>query len=121
MNIMLERIFFYMIAIALFVIMFIKLMRKNDTIYLSSLIIQSIGILISLIALIFKLNLNFIFYILTYVMAVILPIFILILFSVIDFGVIFNKKSNYSFSNTSYWFYSNLFITILIFCWCYII
>ena len=75
---MLERIFFYMIAIALFVIMFIKLMRKNDTIYLSSLIIQAIGILISFIALIFKLNLNFIFYILTYVMSVIFPIFILV-------------------------------------------
>jgi len=75
---MFGKIFFYTISIALFVIMFIKLMRKNDTIYLASIIAQAIGILINFIGLIFKIELNLFFIILTYLISVILPIFILV-------------------------------------------
>ena len=74
---MFGKIFFYVIAIALFVIMFIKMMRKNEAIYLSSLILQAIGILINFISLIFKLELNIFFIILTYLISVIIPIFII--------------------------------------------
>lgn len=75
---MFGKIFFYTISIVLFVIMFIKLMRKNDTIYLSSLMAQAIGILINFIGLIFTLELNWFFVFLTYLMSVIVPIFILV-------------------------------------------
>ena len=78
MNIMIEKIFFYMISIALFVIMFMKLMKKNDNLYLSSLILQSIGIAIDFIGLIFGFRLNLFFVIITYLLAVIIPLFILV-------------------------------------------
>ena len=74
---MFGKILFYIIAIALFVIMFIKMMRKNEAIYLSSLILQAIGILINFVSLIFKFELNIFFIILTYLISVIIPIFII--------------------------------------------
>lgn len=75
---MFGKIFFYIISIALFTIMFIKLMRKNDTLYLSSLILQAIGIIINFISLLAKVELNLFFIILTYLISIILPIFILV-------------------------------------------
>ena len=62
---MIGKILFYVLSIALFAIMFIKLMRKNDNLYLSSIILQSIGIAINLIALVFGFELNAFFTILT--------------------------------------------------------
>lgn len=75
---MIEKIFFYMISIALFVIMFMKLMKKNDNLYLSSLILQSIGIAINFIGLVFGFELNLFFTIIAYLLSVIIPLFILI-------------------------------------------
>lgn len=37
-----EKIFFYVVAIALAVIIFLKMMRKNDIAYLISLILQAL-------------------------------------------------------------------------------
>lgn len=75
---MIGKIFFYIISIALFVIMFMKLMKKNDNLYLSSLILQAIGIAINFIGLIFKFELNSFFAIITYIISIIVPLFILI-------------------------------------------
>ena len=75
---MIEKIFFYIVAIALFVIMFVKLMRKNDNLYLISIILQALGIAINFIGLIFRFELNLFFTIITYLMSVIIPIFILV-------------------------------------------
>jgi len=75
---MFGKIFFYVISIALFVIMFLKMMRKNDVITLVSLILQAVGIGINFIALIFKIELNLFFIILTYLISVIIPIFIIV-------------------------------------------
>jgi len=75
---MFGEIFFYVISIALFVIIFIKMMRRNDIVTLSSLILQAIGIGIHFIALIFKLKLNLFFNLLTYLMSVIIPIFLIV-------------------------------------------
>ena len=75
---MFGEIFFYVISIALFVIMFIKIMRKNDVISLASLILQAMGIGIRFIALIFKLKLSLFFNLLTYLLSVIIPIFLII-------------------------------------------
>ena len=78
MRIMLGKIFFYVISIALFVIMFMKMMQKSRILYLTSLILQAIGIGINFIGLIMKINLNWFWIILTYIISVILPIFIII-------------------------------------------
>ena len=75
---MFGKIFFYVISIALFVIMFMKMMRKNEGIYLTSLILQAIGIAINFIGLIFRIELNIFFILLTYLISVIIPIFILV-------------------------------------------
>lgn len=72
------KIFFYVISIALFVIMFLKMMKKNDLITLTSLILQAIGIGINFISLIFRIELNLFFVLLTYLMSVIIPIAIIV-------------------------------------------
>jgi len=75
---MFGEIFFYVISIALFVIMFFKIMLKNDIISFISLILQAIGVGIRFIALIFKLEINMFFEILTYLTSVIIPLFLII-------------------------------------------
>lgn len=75
---MLGEIFFYTISIVLFTIMFIKLMRKNDTLYLGSLILQAIGIIINFLSLIIRIELNLFFVIITYFVSIIIPVFILV-------------------------------------------
>ena len=52
---MFGEIFFYVISIALFVIMFIKIMKKNDMINFASLILQAIGIGIKFVSYIINL------------------------------------------------------------------
>ncbi len=74
-----EKIFFYVVAIALFVIMLLKMMRKNDITYLVSLSIQSLGIFISFICLVANINMNLICKVLVYLISLIAPIVILIL------------------------------------------
>lgn len=75
---MIGEIFFLIMAIALFVIIFLKMMKKNNLIYLTSLILQAIGIVIHFISLIFKIELNIFFILLTYLISVVLPIFIIV-------------------------------------------
>lgn len=75
---MFGKIFFFTISIALFVIMFMKMMRKNGAIYLTSLVLQATGIAINFIGLIFKIELNLFFILLTYLISVVLPIFIIV-------------------------------------------
>lgn len=74
----LEKIFFYVISIALFVIMFFRMMKKNDGITLISLILQAIGVGINFISLIFRIKLNLFLVLLTYLMSVIIPILIIV-------------------------------------------
>lgn len=73
-----EKIFFYIVAIALFVIIFLKMMRKNDITYLVSLILQALGIFISFIGLIFSIEINIFVKIIIYLISMALPIAILI-------------------------------------------
>ena len=74
-----EKIFFYIVAIVLFVIIFLQMMRKKDNTYLVSLILQGIGILVSLICLIANVNINLIIKIIIYIIAIIIPIVLLVL------------------------------------------
>lgn len=72
------RILFYLVAISLLVIIFLKMMKKNEIVYLVSLVLQAIGILINLLGLIFKFEINVFFKVIFYLMTLAIPIAILI-------------------------------------------
>ncbi len=73
-----ERIFFYVVAIAFFVIIFLKMMKKNDIIYLISLILETLGIAVSFITLILKINVNLFIKAIIYIISIGIPVIILI-------------------------------------------
>lgn len=74
-----EKILFYIIAITLFVNIFLKIMRKKDIIYFVSLILQTIGILISFIYLIINIEMNILLKAIIYIISIGIPVIILIL------------------------------------------
>lgn len=73
------KILFNLIAFTLFVIFFLKMIKKNDTSYIDILIIQFIGIAISFIQLVFGVKFNFIVTILMYSLSIVIPCVILFL------------------------------------------
>ena len=72
-----EKILFNLIAIALFTIIFLKLIRKNDTSYIIILTIEFIGIAINFIELFLPITLNWFFKALIYILAIIIPLWVL--------------------------------------------
>lgn len=74
-----EKILFYTIAITLFVNIFLKIMRKKDIICFISLILQTIGILISFIYLIINIEMNILLKAIIYIISIGIPVIILIL------------------------------------------
>ena len=70
---------FNVIAIALFVIVFCIMVKRNDTNYIILLVIEAIGIGINFLELNFNLFQNTAFKIIEYVLAIIIPIVILIM------------------------------------------
>lgn len=73
-----ERIIFNVIAFALFTIIFLKMIQKNDTSYIYVLAIQALGIAISFIGLIFRINLPIIIILISYIISIIIPLVIVI-------------------------------------------
>ena len=71
---MIEKIFFTTIAIALFTITFLKLIKKNDTTYIYMLVIEFIGIAINFIELFFKVPFHWVLKLIMYLFSIILPI-----------------------------------------------
>ena len=63
----------------LFVNIFLKIMRKKDIIYFISLILQTIGILISFIYLIINIEMNILLKAIIYIISIGIPVIILIL------------------------------------------
>ena len=76
---MIERIIFNVLAFSLFVIIFFKMLTKNDTNYVSILVLEAIGIAIGFIELLIEKYFGMFVRILTYIISVILPITIIIL------------------------------------------
>lgn len=77
---MIEKILFNLIAIALFVNIFLwKLVKKNDTTYLTILIAETIGIAISFISISFDIWDGIFIKIIMYLLAIILPIVVIAL------------------------------------------
>ena len=74
-----EKIIFSIIAFYLFIIMFFKMIKKNDTIYIYLLAMQALGIAINFIEIIFSLNFNVIVKILIYLISIIIPLVVIIM------------------------------------------
>ena len=74
-----EKIVFSIIAFSMFILMFFKMIKRNDTNYLIILLVEFIGILISFIEIIFSLKYNIFLKILTYILSAIIPVIIIIL------------------------------------------
>lgn len=74
-----EKIIFNTLAFALFIIMFFKMMRKDDTTYIPILVAQALGIFINFIEMIMNTTYPAIMKCILYVLSIILPIAILIL------------------------------------------
>ena len=76
---MVGKIIFNLLAFTLFILMFFKLIRKNDTSYVYLLVLQFAGIVIDFIELTTHITLNAFFRIIMYIFAIIIPIAIFIL------------------------------------------
>lgn len=88
---MLERIIFNILAFSLFVIVFFKMIRKNDTNYVIVLVLEALGIAIGFIELLVENYFGLFMRILTYIISVVIPITIIIL-----------EKYNFEFSESVY-------------------
>lgn len=74
-----EQLVFTVIAFAIFVYMFFRMIKNNDTAYVVVLVLEAIGIALNFGEVLFGIKLNIIFVILKYILSIILPIFIIIL------------------------------------------
>lgn len=75
---MLEKIVFNLLAVSLFILIFAKLIKKNDTSYINILAVEFIGIAIKFAEIISKWNSNVLINIITYSFSVILPILVIV-------------------------------------------
>lgn len=89
---MLEKIIFNVLALALFTITFLKLIRKNDTSYIYVLALEFVGLAINFIELFFSIKLSIILKIIIYIFSIIIPGIMLWIEKVkkIDFPEVFN-------------------------------
>ena len=76
---MLEKILFNLIAFSIFIIIFFKIIRKNDTNYIGILILQAIGIAVSFIEIKIGIEANPFFKSLRYIVSIILPCLVILM------------------------------------------
>lgn len=76
---MLERMLFNVISLTLFLMLFYRMIKKNDTNYLYILALQALGITISFICLIIEIEMPLILLIITYIFSIILPIIVILI------------------------------------------
>lgn len=74
-----EQIIFTFISFAIFVLMFFRMIKNNDTTYVVVLVLEAFGISLNFVEVLFDIKLNMLFLILKYILAILLPIFIIIL------------------------------------------
>ena len=74
-----EQIIFTFISFAIFVLMFFRMIKNNDTTYVVILVLEAIGISLNFVEVLFDIKLNMIFVIIKYILAILLPILIIIL------------------------------------------
>ncbi len=76
---MIEKIIFNLLAFAIFIIVFGRFIKKNDTSYVYILALEFIGIVINFIELFFNIRLNMFFRVLIYIFSIIIPGLMLLL------------------------------------------
>lgn len=76
---MIEKVIFYILAFVIFIIMFYKLIKRNDTIYIYLLVLEFLGIAIRFIDIINNVNLNFALIVILYLIAIFIPLIIIFL------------------------------------------
>lgn len=86
-----EKLLFNVVAFSLFVFIFFKLIRKNDTTYVTILVIEAIGILLNFIEILMSLETIWIYKGIMYTFAILIPIAVLILESK---GINFSESIN---------------------------
>ncbi len=96
---LLEKIIFNVLAFSLFVVMFFKMIKKNDSNYVILLCLQALGIAINFIELIFTMHIGIFVRILMYTISVILPM-----------AVIFIEKRGMNLSELIYLLLAKIFI-----------
>lgn len=101
---LIEQLIFIIIAFALFVYMFYKLIKKNDTSYVPILAIQALGIAIDFIQLYFaNYDINMITKTIIYFLAILIPILILVIEklngNIAEMIYIFSARLNLLFGN----------------------
>ena len=74
---LIEQLIFTVISFAIFVLLFFKMIRNNDTSYVIVLVLEAIGIALNFLEVLFGIKLNMIFIILKYILSILLPIFII--------------------------------------------
>ena len=77
---MIEKIVFTVISFLLFAYIFLfKLIKKNDTMYISILTMQTIGILINLLQILFRVLIGAVMNVLIYLLCIIIPVMVFVL------------------------------------------
>lgn len=76
---MLEEIFFSLVAFSLFIIIFFKIIQKNDTNYISILVLQAIGIAINFIEIRIGIEANLFFKCLKYLFSILIPCLLILM------------------------------------------
>lgn len=74
-----EQLIFTVISFAIFVYMFFRMIRNNDTTYVVILVLEAVGIALNFVEVLFGIKLNMLFIMLKYILSIILPIGIMIL------------------------------------------
>ena len=93
---MLEEILFLLVSFSLFIIIFSKIIRHNDSNYIALLVLEAIGIAICFFEIRLRISANLFFKLICYIFSIILPLLVIILeikeimFSEI-FAVVFSK------------------------------
>lgn len=89
---MIEKIIFNLLAFAIFIVVFGRFIKKNDTSYVYILVLEFIGIVINFIELLSNTTFNIFFKIIMYIFAIAIPGAMLLIeyFSKMDFPEIFN-------------------------------
>lgn len=74
-----EQLIFTVISFAIFVYMFFRMIKNNDTTYVFILVLEAVGIALNFVEVLFGVKLNMLFLILKYIFSIILPLLIIIL------------------------------------------
>ena len=74
-----EQLIFTFISFAIFVYMFFRMIKNNDTSYVVILVLEALGISLNFVEVLFGIKLNILFVIIKYLLAILLPIGVIIL------------------------------------------